>query len=404
MSGHSTERVSLGTFPTPLEPAPRLAVAVGLRTDRLWIKRDDLTGLGGGGNKVRKLERTLAAALRDGADCLVTTGAAQSNHARLTAAAGARLGLPVTLVLAGAPAGPGDPPGGNLLLDEICGARIRWAGDIDDNKLAVAADQAAAELAAAGAHPVVIPFGGSNRDGALAYADAARELREQLRAQLPDELPGQPTSVVAVGSGGTMAGLVAELGPEHVLGVHAGAVAAPGEVVAALIAAVTAQPPAPRALRLRTDEVGPGYASLTESTAAAIRLAARTEGLLLDPVYTGRAMAGLIAAVRDGELDAGGPLVFWHTGGLPGLFGHREAGAIATLAHPAVTGLKGRGPLRGRDDRVDRTRGDSRWRRRAGVPAQPVRERRPGRAVAAVRRRLATKTAAGPAWARWQRP
>jgi hypothetical protein len=110
MAGHSTERISLGTFPTPLEPAPRLAAAVGLREDRLWIKRDDLTGLGGGGNKVRKLERTLAAALRDGADCLVTTGAAQSNHARLTAAAGARLGLPVTLVLAGR---PGEAPEGN---------------------------------------------------------------------------------------------------------------------------------------------------------------------------------------------------------------------------------------------------------------------------------------------------
>ncbi len=323
MSGHSTERVSLGTFPTPLEPAPRLAAAIGLRQDRLWIKRDDLTGLGGGGNKVRKLERTVAAALRDGADCLVTTGAAQSNHARLTAAAGARLGLAVTLVLAGH---PGDEPQGNLLLDEIFGARIRWAGDADDIRLAAVADETAAELASSGARPAVIPFGGSNRDGALAYADAARELRDQL--------PGQPTSVVAVGSGGTMAGLVAELGPGYVLGVHTGAVAAPGEVVAALVAAVTAEPPAPPALRLRTDQVGPGYASLTEPVAAAIRLAARTEGIVLDPTYTGRAMAGLIAAVRDGDLDAGGPVVFWHTGGLPGLFGHREAGTIATLADP----------------------------------------------------------------------
>ena len=323
MSGHSTERVSLGTFPTPLEPAPRLAAAIGLRQDRLWIKRDDLTGLGGGGNKVRKLERTLGAALRDGADCLVTTGAAQSNHARLTAAAGARLGLAVTLVLAGH---PGDEPQGNLLLDEIFGARIRWAGDADDIRLAAVADETAAELASSGARPAVIPFGGSNRDGALAYADAARELRDQL--------PGQPTSVVAVGSGGTMAGLVAELGPGYVLGVHTGAVAAPGEVVAALVAAVTAEPPAPPALRLRTDQVGPGYASLTEPAAAAIRLAARTEGVVLDPVYTGRAMAGLIAAVRDGSLDAGAPVVFWHTGGLPGLFGHPDAATIAPVAPP----------------------------------------------------------------------
>jgi L-cysteate sulfo-lyase len=332
MIGSSSERISLGTFPTPLEPAPRLAAAVGLRDDRLWIKRDDLIGLGGGGNKVRKLERTLAAALRDGADCLVTTGAAQSNHARLTAAAGARLGLGVTLVLAGRPGPPGDAPRGNLLLDEIFGARIHWAGDADDASLAVVADEVAAGLASSGAHPAIIPFGGSNRDGALAYADAARELLDQLSDQADGQLPAQATSVVAVGSGGTMAGLVAGLGPGHVLGVHTGAVAAPADAVAALVAAVTAEPPDPRGLRLRTDQVGPGYASLTEPVAAAIRLAARTEGLLLDPVYTGRALAGLIAAVRDGSLDAGAPVVFWHTGGLPGLFGHGDAATIAPIA------------------------------------------------------------------------
>ena len=332
MTGHSTERISLGTFPTPLEPAPRLAAAIGLRGDRLWLKRDDLTGLGGGGNKVRKLERTLAAALRDGADCLVTTGAAQSNHARLTAAAGARLGLPVTLVLAGAAGRPGEAPAGNLLLDELFGARIRWAGDADDTRLAAVADETAAELASAGAHPAVIPFGGSNRDGALAYADAARELQAQLQAQPRDQR--QATSVVAVGSGGTMAGLVAELGPEPVLGVHAGAVAAPAEAVAALASTITAERQNPRALRLRTDQVGAGYGSLTEPTAAAIRLAARTEGIVLDPTYTGRAMAGLIAAVRDGDLDRDAPVVFWHTGGLPGLFGHPEIQKLLSRTDP----------------------------------------------------------------------
>src|ERR1700722_14361324 len=338
IGGSSSERISLGTFPPPLEPAPRLAAAVGLRDDRLWIKRDDLTSLGGGGNKARKLERTLATALRDGADWLVTTGAAQSNHARLTAAAGARLGLGVTLVLAGRPDRPDRPgggPGGNLLLDEIFGAHIRWAGDADDTSLAAVADEVAAELASSGAHPAVIPFGGSNRDGALAYADAARELRDQLS----DRLPGQPTSVVAVGSGGTMAGLVAELGVRQVLGVNTGAVAAPGEVVAALVASVTAEPTDPQTLRLRADQVGAGYASLTEPTAAAIRLAARTEGLLLDPTYTGRALAGLIAAVHDGDLDAGAPVVFWHTGGLPGLFGHPDA---ATLAAPGEATVRSR--------------------------------------------------------------
>jgi len=314
-----TERISLGTFPTPLELAPRLATAVGLREDLLWIKRDDLTGLGGGGNKVRKLERTLAAALRDGADTIVTTGAAQSNHARLTAAAGARLGIPVTLVLAG---GPDSVPTGNLLLDGIFGARVRWAGDAGDHQLAATADEVAEELVSSGAHPAVIPFGGSNRDGAMAYADAARELRAQL--------PREATSVVAVGSGGTMAGLVAELQPRHVLGVHTGALAEPREVVAALAGTIMAKSIRPEALSLRTDQVGPGYGGLTERAAAAILLAARTEGIVLDPIYTGRAMAGLIAAVRDGDIDSGTPVVFWHTGGLPGLFGHRDAATLAS--------------------------------------------------------------------------
>lgn len=314
-----TERIPLGTFPTPLEPASRLAAALGLREDRLWIKRDDLTGLGGGGNKVRKLERTVAAALRDGADALVTTGAAQSNHARLTAAAGARLGIPVTLVLSG---GPGAAPAGNLLLDGLFGASIRWAGDADDERLAVLAGEVAAELASSGARPAVIPFGGSNRDGALAYADAADELRAQL---------GQEgVSVVAVGSGGTMAGLVAGLGADHVLGVHTGAVSDPRAVVADLAGAVTAGRVAPGTLRLRTDQVGAGYGVLTEETAAAIRLAARTEGTVLDPVYTGRAMAGLIAAVRGGDIGADVPVVFWHTGGLPGVFGHPDSALLAT--------------------------------------------------------------------------
>ncbi|MCL2583520.1 MAG: D-cysteine desulfhydrase family protein [Streptosporangiales bacterium] len=309
--------VSLGTFPTPLEPAPRLAAALGLEQDRLWIKRDDLTGLGGGGNKVRKLERMVATALRDGADSLITTGAAQSNHARLTAAAGARAGLPVTLVLAGEPS----PPAGNLLLDGLFGARIRWAGERGPGGLATFADEVAAELTSAGGRPAVIPFGGSNRDGAAAYADAARELRGQV--------PADAVSVVALGSGGTMAGLVAGLGAPHVLGVHVGAVPEPAAVVAGLAGAITAEPVSAGSLRVRTDQVGAGYSTLTSQSAEAVRLAARTEGIVLDPVYTGRAMAGLTAAVRDGGIGPDTPVVFWHTGGLPGLFGHRDAASLA---------------------------------------------------------------------------
>jgi L-cysteate sulfo-lyase len=210
---------------------------------------------------------------------------------------------------------------GNLLLDGLFGARIRWAGDADHSALAVLADEAAADLSSAGAHPAVIPFGGSDRDGVLAYADAARELRAQL--------PGEPVSVVALGSGGTMAGLAAELGTRRVLGVHTGAVSDPRAVVAALASMVSAEPVDRAALRLRTDQVGAGYGTLTEQAAGAIRLAARTEGIVLDPVYTGRALAGLAAAVRDGDLGSETPVVFWHTGGLPGLFGHRDAAALS---------------------------------------------------------------------------
>jgi L-cysteate sulfo-lyase len=318
--GAEAARISLGTFPTPVESAPRLAAALGMGLDQLWIKRDDLTGLGGGGNKVRKLERLVATALNGGADALVTTGAAQSNHARLTAAAGARLGIPVTLVLVGEPGGAAV---GNLLLDGLFGARIRWAGDIDHSALPVLAEQVAADLASSGAHPAIIPYGGSNRDGVLAYADAARELCAQL--------PGDWVSVVALGSGGTMAGLAAELGTRRVLGVDTGAVSSPRAVVAALASTVTAEPVDPGTLRLRTDQVGAGYGTLTKQTAEAIQLAARTEGIVLDPVYTGRALAGLAAAVRDGDLGSDRPVVFWHTGGLPGLFGHRDVQAANVM-------------------------------------------------------------------------
>ena len=165
----------------------------------------------------------------------------------------------------------------------------------------------------------MIPFGGSNRDGALAYADAARE----LRAQLPGRRPRPRSSRSARAA--PWPGLVAELGPGHVLGVHAGAVAAPAEAVAALASTITGRAARPaRPCACAPTRSAPATASLTEPAAAAIRLAARTEGIVLDPTYTGRAMAGLIAAVRDGDLDRDAPVVFWHTGGLPGLFGHPD--------------------------------------------------------------------------------
>jgi L-cysteate sulfo-lyase len=282
--------ISLGTWPTPVEPAPRLAELLGLA--ELWIKRDDLCGLGGGGNKVRKLEYTCAQALAAGADTVITSGGPQSNHARLTAAAAARLGLRCVLVLGGPPA----PARGNLLLDELAGATVVWAGDRP-------LDEAVAEEAATA---FVIPFGGSSPVSIEGYATCGRELRDQL--------PGFDAVVVALGSGGTMAGLVKELGPERVVGVDTGAVADPHAAVVDLLGGAV---PADR-LRIDRDQVGAGYESLTEAVRGALALAARTEGIFLDPTYTGRAMASMIAR-RHGDR-----VVFLHSGGLPGLFGHPE--------------------------------------------------------------------------------
>jgi D-cysteine desulfhydrase len=287
-----------GTWPTPLDPAPRLAAALGLR--ELWIKRDDLIGLGGGGNKVRKLQYTCAEAIAAGATTLITTGALQSNHARLTAAAAANLGLRCVLVLRGR-----EPmtARGNLILDVLAGAEIVWAGGRPADEVA-----AAEAVRRPGSH--VIPFGGSSPSSIQGYVDCARELTEQL--------PDFDRVVVAVGTGGTMAGLVAELGPDRVLGFDSGAVADPYSAVAGLLGKD------PGGLRIDRGQVGAGYAALTEPVREALKLAARTEGIFLDPTYTGRALAGLIAMAAADGLTREGRVVFLHSGGLPGLFGHPD--------------------------------------------------------------------------------
>ncbi|MFF3751506.1 D-cysteine desulfhydrase family protein [Streptomyces sp. NPDC002018] len=317
-NGGSARRVMLGTWPTPLEPMPRLARSLGLGADDLWVKRDDLMGLGGGGNKVRKLEWTCGAAVEQGATVLVTTGAPQSNHARLTAAAGARLGMEVVLVLAGS---PGASASGNLALDGLLGATIVWAGEADDRELRSRAEEEAERLRGQGAVPALIPFGGSSVLGARGYVECGHE----LLAQAPD----LHTVVVALGSGGTMAGLVAALGGERVLGVHCGAVREPAATVSALAGGVTGTHGDPGELRIALDQVGAGYGALTEPVMEALTRTARTEGIVLDPVYTGRAMAGLMAAVEAGDIVPGTRTVFLHTGGLPGFFGHGAALARA---------------------------------------------------------------------------
>lgn len=307
------EPLTLATWPTPVEPAPRLARAVGLEVDDLWVKRDDLVGLGGGGNKVRKLQHLCAAAVAAGARTLVTTGAAQSNHARLTAAAGARLGLGVELVLAGTAPARGSDPTGNLLLDRLFGARLIWGGDVAHEELEHLAAERVAELVAAGTPATQIPYGGSSVMGAQAYVVAGRELLEQV--------PDLAQVVVAVGSAGTAAGLVAALGAERVFGVDTGATSDPLARIAALVTELGGDP---TGLRLRTDQVGAGYSALTDAVGEALVMAARTEGLVLDPIYTGRALAGLVAAVHDGEIRPGRRTVLLHTGGLPGLFGSAQ--------------------------------------------------------------------------------
>lgn len=316
--GQSRWRVNLGTWPTPIEPAPRLAAALGLNPNDLWVKRDDLSGLGGGGNKTRKLEWTIGQAIAHDADTLVTTGSPQSNHARLTAAAGARLGLDVVLVF---PGSPGGLRSGNLVLDGLFGARIAWAGDVEQDGLAAASASAMASLRESGSRPWLIPFGGSNAVGASGYMVCGQE----LTAQMPD----LETVVLALGSGGTMAGLVASLGAAAVLGIDTGAMKDPLSAVAAMASEVGKSVVHTEQLRSRLDLVGRNYGDLTTDTIEAISFAARTEGIVLDPVYTGRAMAGLIASVRDGGILPGSKTIFLHTGGLPGLFGHLPMSAHA---------------------------------------------------------------------------
>ncbi len=332
MAQDGAAKVALGSWPTPVEPAPRLAQALGLDAGALWIKRDDLVGLGAGGNKVRKLEYLMADALRQRADVVVTSGRAQSNHARLTAAAACRLGLRCVLVLGGAPP---RTLAGNLVLDQLFGAEIRWAGPVGDRQLDQRVAEEAAALEAGGARVAVIPLGGSSPLGARGAIACARELQDQV--------PGLRHVVVALGTGGTLAGLVAVLGAERVLGVDVGATEDPVARVTSLLEGLS-RPCQPEALRIRSDQVGPGYGVLTEQAIGAIRDAAGLEGIVLDPVYTAKALSGLRAAIAEGEIGRDELTVFVHTGGLPGLFGHELASDPMRLRLHTGPGGGGPGP------------------------------------------------------------
>jgi len=317
-------RFPLAHLPTPLEPLDRLSAALG--GPRLWIKRDDQTGLAGGGNKTRKLELLIADALARRADLVLTVGAVQSNHCRQTAAAAARAGLACLLVLRGA-APPREQWTGNLLLDELLGARLVWAGDRDRESVM---EEAAQEVRAAGRRPYLIPLGGSNVVGAAAYALAFAELQGQMqeRGVAFDRI------VFASSSGGTQAGLVAGATAcgynGQLLAISIDQSSADlSDLVSPLAAEVCrhlqiAGSPPSRLVAVDDGYLGGGYAIMGDPEREAIRLLARTEGILLDPVYTGRAMAGLLDQIRRHAIGSCETVLFWHTGGVPALFAYTQ--------------------------------------------------------------------------------
>ena len=318
-------RVRLAHLPTPLEPLPRLSEELGLD---LWIKRDDCTGLAGGGNKTRKLEFLLGAALEAEADTLVTQGAVQSNHVRQTAAAAAAHGLACEIILeerTGSKAA--DYVGnGNVLLDRLFGARLRTVPGGTD--MAAELERTADEVRGRGGRPYVIPGGGSNAVGALGYADCARELVVQA-----DELDLPIDRIVtATGSAGTHAGLVAGLaviGADiPVLGIGVRAPKDKQEANVLKLAQETAAllGHAGRVARDQVvadcDYVGQGYGLVDQGVIDALTLAARLDGIVLDQVYSGKAMKGLIVLARAGAFR-GETVVFLHPGGAQGLFGYQ---------------------------------------------------------------------------------
>jgi D-cysteine desulfhydrase family pyridoxal phosphate-dependent enzyme len=307
-------RIKLATLPTPIEEAPRLAQY--LHFPRILVKRDDLTGLGLGGNKTRKLEFLLAEALANGALTLITTGAVQSNHCRQTAAAAAHFGLDCILVLAG------DKPGissGNLLLDHLFGAEIIWTTRPQREQALHEAFNLAWEQ---GRRPYLVPYGGSSPTGAAAYAFAIQELMEQNT--------GIDWIVFASSSGGTQAGLVVGAAlfnySGRILGIS---VDEPQHILQARVAELATTTAehlgnpkhfSASDIRVNSDYLGGGYGILGSAEKEAIRLFAHHEGLLLDPVYTGRAAAGLIGLIRQNYFHPDETILFLHTGGTPALF------------------------------------------------------------------------------------
>jgi len=306
--------------PSPLQPLTRLSAALGGRFE-VWIKREDLLPLAFGGNKLRNLEFLIGAALAAGADCLVSSGRRWSNHARLTAAAGAKAGLPVHLVLSGPPT---EPPNPGLRLDRLLGATVHQTATADRRERETLVERVVAELRAEGRRPYLVGVGGSGVTGVIGQVLAGLELVDDAAARgfVPDAV------VVPTATGGTHAGLLVGLATARVSTAVIGfAVAHPAAelrpTVAALVAGLAAVPGLATvpdaAIVLDDGQLGSGYGVATAAADEATSLLATSEGILVDPIYTAKALAGLIALARRGDLD-GRSVVFWHAGGTPGLF------------------------------------------------------------------------------------
>jgi D-cysteine desulfhydrase family pyridoxal phosphate-dependent enzyme len=316
----SLPRFLLATLPTPLDELPRLSKELGVR---ILCKRDDLTGFAMGGNKARKLEYLTADALEKGADVLVTGGGVQSNHVRTTAAAARKAGMDAVGVFF---TSPGGDVNGNLLLDHILGAKLVYA-EADKHETERVIEQFCEDLQKQGRKPYLIPVGGSTKLGVIAYMVAVKELLEQLK-------PRQITLdaiVITTGSCGTHAGILAGLkwlGAEIPL--HGITVSRSRDECYERIPRLVREAAAylERDITLREGDIivhdgylGEAYAKITPEARAAIQRVARLEGIFLDPVYTGKAMAGLFDLVGRRAFAPGANILFWHTGGAPGIFG-----------------------------------------------------------------------------------
>lgn len=320
-------RLRFATLPTPLEEAPNLSRALG--GPRIFFKRDDLTAAALGGNKVRKLEFIIGRVLAEGYDTLIVPGGYQSNMARISAALANKVGLGVELVLGGMP-GEAINKNGNLLLEHVLGAHItfveteaRW--DFGDSL-----ENLRDTLLARGRKPYLVPLGGSSPDGMASYIEAMHELNQQChdRAIKPDRV------FIAIGSGGTYSGLL----------LGAADIAAGFDIVGISVSRSrsylldkipenletggcllgAAQTHSKPRLSIHDDYIGPGYGVITDQCKEAIQLVAKTEGIFLDPVYSGKCMAGLIDLIRQGVVGKNETVVFWHTGGWPALFAYKQ--------------------------------------------------------------------------------